>query len=194
MLTKTSDPMIIAIRLCTRFIVSHNTKVYSGMCGQFHWLCIIFYFIPSISIFFSHIRQNLNPLDSDQSSTQTDIYLAIIKYIYIYMYVCRHSFPRKGVGQYNMMRTFGLHVRRGWILSFLYQSVFSITNCWNTQISIDMCTRLYWSKYSDAFDVTNLIWINRNEYFLFLMRNKNAKNRQFMNEWSIIKKTDRSGI
>ncbi len=31
---KTTDPMIIAIRLCTHYILSHNTKVYSGMCGQ----------------------------------------------------------------------------------------------------------------------------------------------------------------
>jgi hypothetical protein len=57
--------MIIAIRLCT-----HNTKVYSGMCGQVNWLCIFF--------FFSHIMWNLNLLDSDHSSTQTDIYLSII--------------------------------------------------------------------------------------------------------------------
>lgn len=65
---KTTDPMIIAIRLCTYSIVSHNTKVYSGMCGQFNWLCIPFLNILFTLIFFSHIMRNLNPLDSDQSS------------------------------------------------------------------------------------------------------------------------------
>jgi hypothetical protein len=62
---------------------------------------------------------NLNPLDSDQSSTQTDIYLTIIENIYIYVFVGILIFSkRKGVNQYNMMKKFGLHVRRGWTLSF----------------------------------------------------------------------------
>jgi hypothetical protein len=42
-------------------------------------------------------------------------------------------------------------------------------------MSIGMCTREYWSKKLDAFDVTNLIGINRNEHFLFLMRDKKEK-------------------
>jgi hypothetical protein len=57
------------------------------------------------------------------------------------------SFPKqKGVGQYNMMRKSGLHVRRGWTLSFLCLSVVLIISCWNTQMSIGMCMREYWSK------------------------------------------------
>ena len=84
----------------------------------------------------------------------------------------------KGVGQYNMMRKSGLRVRLGWILSFLFfvwLSVLDNANCRNTQMSIDMCTREYWSTELDAFDVTNLIWINRNEYFPFLMRESHNK-------------------
>ncbi len=30
---KTSEPMIIAIRLCTQRILPHHTKVYSGIYG-----------------------------------------------------------------------------------------------------------------------------------------------------------------
>jgi hypothetical protein len=94
------------------------------------------------------------------------------------MCLCRHFsffFQEKGVGQYNVMRKSGLRVRLGWILSvlfFIWLSVLASANCRNTQMSIDMCSCEYWSTELDAFDVTNLIWINRNEYFLFLMRDK----------------------
>jgi hypothetical protein len=73
---KTSEPMIIAIRLCTHRILPHHTKVYSGICGPLNWLCI--FFLILIWIFFSHVMWNINPLDFSQSSTQTDICLAII--------------------------------------------------------------------------------------------------------------------
>lgn len=40
---KTSQPMIIAIWLCTHCILPHHTKVYSGKSGPLNWLCIFFY-------------------------------------------------------------------------------------------------------------------------------------------------------
>ncbi len=84
----------------------------------------------------------------------------------------------KGVGQYNVMRKSGLRVRLGWtfvfFFLFVWLSVLASANCWNTQMSIDMCSCEYWSTELDSFDVTNLIWINRNEYFLFLMRDNKA--------------------
>ena len=49
---ETSDPMIIAIRLCTHSILSHNTKVQSGMCGQLNWLCIFLILFYSIEYSF----------------------------------------------------------------------------------------------------------------------------------------------
>ena len=42
-------------------------------------------------------------------------------------------------------------------------------------MSIGMCTNERWSTDFDVFDVTNLIWINGNEYFPFLMRAKKKK-------------------
>jgi hypothetical protein len=61
---------------------------------------------------------NTNPLDFDQSSTQTDIGLAIIDRMCLCVGIF-FLFQEKGVGQYNVMRKSGLRVRLGWILSFL---------------------------------------------------------------------------
>jgi hypothetical protein len=64
--------------------------------------------------------QNTNPLDFDQSSTYTDICLAIIDRMCFVSAVFLSLFQEeKGVDQYNTMRKSGLRVRRGWTLSFL---------------------------------------------------------------------------
>jgi hypothetical protein len=98
---KTSEPMIIAIRLCTHRTLPHHTKVYSGIYGPLNWLCI--FFILFIEIFFSHVMRNTNPLDFDQSSTYTDICLAIIDS----MCLCRQfflSFSRRKRCRSNIIR------------------------------------------------------------------------------------------
>jgi hypothetical protein len=122
------------------------------------------FFILFISIFFSHIIRNLNPLDSDQSSRQIDICLAIIQSVYMCMSAF-FLFQKKKVSV-NIIWWESLVCVCGYDGLCLFSlslcvclSVSAIINCWNTQMSIGMCTREYWSKKSDAFDVTNLIWI-----------------------------------
>jgi hypothetical protein len=65
---------------------SHTTPKCIAVCAvnSIDYAYFLF-FILFILIFFSHIMWNLNPLDSDQSSTQTDIYLAIIENVYVFV-------------------------------------------------------------------------------------------------------------
>jgi hypothetical protein len=96
---------------------SHTTPKCRAVCAVNSIDYAYFFFILFILIFFSHIIWNLNPLDSDQLSTRTDIYLPIIESVYVFVGIL--IFPKKkGVNQYNIMRKSGLHVRRGWTLSF----------------------------------------------------------------------------
>ncbi len=53
---KTSEPMIIAIRLCTHRILPHHTKVYSGICGPLNWLCIFFFNIDLNFLFARYVE------------------------------------------------------------------------------------------------------------------------------------------
>ena len=79
----------------------------------------IFHFVLFDFIFFSHIMWNLNPLDSDQSSTRTDIYLAIIVNADVYRgrhfhFSKERKKEKRGVNQHSLMRkSTGLRVRQG---------------------------------------------------------------------------------
>jgi len=88
----------------------------------------------------------------------------------------------QGVNQYNRMRKSRV---RAWAATMDLVSFLSVSCCYQTMLKYAnehrhvharMLVRL--RRQLVVFDVTNLIWINRNEYFLFLMRDSNKTNRK----------------
>ena len=74
---------------------------------------------------------------------------------------------------------------RAWAATMDLVSFLSVSCCYQTMLKYAnehrhvharMLVRL--RRQLVVFDVTNLIWINRNEYFLFLMRDSNKTNRK----------------
>lgn len=144
---QSSDPMIIAIRLCIHTRFSHTTRkcrAVNSIDYAYNFLFTHYMELESTWLW-SVIHANRYLHGHYQKKTDCVCLSAFEHFVLFYFFSWKKR-KTKGVNQYNRMRKSRVYVRRGWTLPLFCLSLVAIIQCWNTQMSIGMCMCEYWSE------------------------------------------------